>query len=54
MNEFNRVTNAIEHWARVEEICDFFGVEVPDLAGKIYVRSLRDSTLDEEIKWLDL
>ena len=54
MNEFNRVTNAIEHWARVEEICDFFGVEDPDLAGDIYERKFKNLTLDEEIKWLDL
>ena len=33
MTEFKRATNEIEHWARVEEICDFFGVEDPDDAG---------------------
>ena len=26
MTDFKRATNEIEHWARVEEICDFFGV----------------------------
>ena len=52
--EFKRATNEIEHWARVEEICDFFGVEDPDLAGDIYVRRFKNLTLDEEIKWLNL
>ena len=54
MSEFKRATNEIEHWARVEEICDFFGVEDPDLAGDIYVRRFKNLTLDDEIKWLDL
>ncbi len=54
MTEFERATNEIEHWARVEEICDFFGVEDPDLAGDIYVRRFKSLTLEEEIKWLDL
>ena len=54
MSEFKRATNEIEHWARVEEICDFFGVEDPDLAGDIYERKFKNLTLDEEIKWLDL
>ena len=54
MTEFKRATNEIEHWARVEEICDFFGVEDPDLAGDIYVRRFKNLTLDDEIKWLDL
>ena len=35
INEFKRSTNEIEHWARVEEICDFFGVEYPGLAGVV-------------------
>ena len=52
--EFKRATNEIEHWARVEEICDFFGVEVPDLAGEIYLRRFKNLTLDDEIQWLDL
>ena len=52
--EFKRATNEIEHWARVEEICDFFGVEDLDLAGDIYERKFKNLTLDEEIKWLDL
>jgi len=52
--EFKRATNEIEHWERVEELCDFFGVEAPDLAGDIYVRRFKNLTLDEEIKWLDL
>ena len=28
MTEFKRATNEIEHWARVEEICDFFEVVI--------------------------
>jgi len=54
ITEFKRATNEIEHWARVEEICDFFGVEDPDYAGDIYVRRFNNMTLDDEIKWLDL
>ena len=54
ITEFKRATNEIEHWARVEEICEFFGVEDPDLAGDIYVRRFKNLTLDEEMKWLDL
>ena len=54
MTEFKRATNEIEHWARVEEICDFFGVEDPDLAGDIYVRRFKNLTVEEEEKWLDL
>ena len=53
MTEFKRATNEIEHWARVEEICDFFGVEDPDLAGDVYVRKLKTLTLDEESRWMD-
>ena len=54
MTEFKRATNEIEHWASVEEICDFFGVEAPDDAGDVYVRRFKNLTLDDEIKWLDL
>ena len=54
ITEFKRATNEIEHWARVEEICDFFGVEDPDLAGDIYVRKFNNLTLDDENKWMDL
>ena len=54
MTEFKRATNEIEHWARVEEICDFFGVEDPDYAGDVYVRRFKNLTLDDEIQWLDL
>ena len=54
MTEFKRATNEIEHWARVEEICDFFGVEDPDLAGDIYIRKFKNLTEKDEIKWLDL
>ena len=54
MTEFKRATNEIEHWARVEEICDFFGVEDPDLAGNIYFRRFNNLTVDDEIKWLEL
>ena len=54
ITEFKRATNEIEHWARVEEICDFFGVEEPDYAGDVYVRRFKNLTLDDEIKWMDL
>ena len=54
ITEFKRATNEIEHWARVEEICDFFGVDNPDLAGDIYVRKFKNLTLEEEVKWMDL
>ena len=54
MTDFKRATNEIEHWARIEEICDFFGVEDPDLAGDIYVRKFKTLTLDDEIKWMEL
>ena len=54
MTDFKRATNEIEHWARVEEICDFFGVEDPDLAGDIYERKFKKLTLEDEIKWMDL
>ena len=54
ITEFKRATNEIEHWARVEEICDFFGVEDPDLAGDVYVRKFKDLTVDEESRWMDL
>ena len=54
MTEFKRATNEIEHWARVEEICDFFGIEDPNLAGEIYMRRFKNFTLDDEIKWQEL
>ena len=54
MTEFKRATNEIEHWARVEEICDFFGVEDPGLAGDVYVRKFKNLTIDEESRWMDL
>ena len=54
ITEFKRATNEIEHWSRVEEICDFFGVEDPDKAGDVYVRRFKNLTLDDEIKWLAL
>ena len=54
MNEFKRATNEIEYWEKVEEICDFFGVEDPDYAGDVYVRRFKNLTLDDEIQWLDL
>ena len=54
MSEFKRATNEIEHWARVEEICDFFGVDDPALAGDVYIRRFRNLSAQEEIKWLDL
>ena len=54
MTEFKRATNEIEHWARVEEICDFFGVEDPDLAGDVYIRKFKNLTTEDESKWLSL
>ena len=51
---FKRATNEIEHWERVEEICDFFGVEDPDLAGDIYVRKFNNLTKEDERRWKDL
>ena len=54
ITEFKRATNEIEHWARVEEICDFFGVEDPDQAGDVYVRKFKNLTVDEESRWMDL
>ena len=54
ITEYKRATNEIEHWARVEEICEFFGVEDPDFAGDIYERKFKNMTLDEESKWLNL
>ena len=54
LTESKRATNEIEYWARVEEICDFFGVEDPDLAGDVYVRQFKILTADEEIRWMDL
>ena len=54
ITEFKRATNEIEHWARVEEICDFFGVEDIDLAGDIYFRKFQNLTADEEFKWMKL
>ena len=54
MTEFKRATNEIEHWARVEEICDFFGVLDPDLAGDVYIRRFKNFTTEDEGKWQDL
>jgi len=54
ITKFKRATNEIEHWARVEEICYFFGVEDPDLAGDVYMRRFKNMTFEEESKWLDL
>ena len=54
LTEFKRATNEIEHWARVEEICDFFGVEDPDLAGDVYIRKFKNFTAGDEIKWQEL
>ena len=54
ITEFKRATNEIEHWARVEEICDFFGVANPDLAGDVYVRRFKNLTEEDERKWQDL
>ena len=54
ISEFKRATNEIEHWDRVEEICDFFGVDDPDLAGDIYVRKFKNLTEEDEMKWLNL
>ena len=54
MTEFKRATNEIEHWARVEEICDFFGVEDRALAGNVYTRKFKSLTKAEESKWQNL
>ena len=54
LTEFKRATNEIEYWAKVEEICDFFGVEDPDLAGEVYVRKFQNLTLEDENKWQEL
>ena len=54
LSEFKRATNEIEHWARVEEKCDFFGVEDPDMAGEVYIRRFKDLTEEDERKWQDL
>jgi len=54
ITEFKRATNEIEYWARVEEICDFFGVEDPDKAGEVYVRKIKNFTMEDERKWMDL
>ena len=54
ITEFKRATNEIEHWARVEETCDFFGVEDPDLAGDVYIRRFKDLSVTDELKWKDL
>ncbi len=54
ITEFKRATNEIEHWDRVEEICDFFGVDDPDLAGDVYVRRFKNFTKEDESKWHDL
>ena len=52
--EFKRATNEIEHWARVEEICDFFGVEDPDLVSDVYIRRFKNMTVEYEFKWKEL
>ena len=54
VTEFKRATNEIEHWARVEELCDFFGVEDPDLVGDIYERRFKNLTAEDESKWQNL
>ncbi len=50
ITKFKRATNEIEHWARIEEVCDFFGVEDPDLAGDVYVRRFKNLTEEDESK----
>ena len=52
--QFKRATNEIEHWARVEEICDFFGVEDPELVGEVYVRKFKNFNLEDETQWNNL
>ena len=54
ITQFKRATNEIEHWARIEEICDFFGVDDPDLAGDVYIRKFKNLTLEDEFKWNEL
>ena len=52
--QFKRATNEIEHWAMIEERCDFFGVEDPELAGDVYIRRFKNFTAKDESKWHDL
>ena len=54
MTKFKRATNEIEHWARVEALCDLFGVEDPDLAGKVYTRKFKNLTEEDENNWQKL
>ena len=54
ITEFKRATNEIEHWARIEEICDFFGVTDPYLAGDVYLRRFKNFTAADEVKWHNL
>tara|TARA_B100000965_G_scaffold404871_1_gene436943 strand:+ start:5700 stop:6065 length:366 start_codon:yes stop_codon:yes gene_type:complete len=54
MTEFKRATNEIEHWARIEEICDFFGVQDPEQAGDVYVRRFKYLTEKDGSKWKGL
>ena len=54
ITEFKRATNEIEHWTRVEEICDFFGVEDPDLAGEVYFRRFKNLTAEDARNWQGL
>ena len=54
LTEFKRATNEIEYWARVEEICDFFGVEDPELVGEVYVRKFKNFNLEDETQWNNL
>tara|TARA_Y100001968_G_scaffold312088_1_gene334867 strand:+ start:381 stop:746 length:366 start_codon:yes stop_codon:yes gene_type:complete len=51
ITEFKRATNEIEHWTRVEAICDFFGVDDPEMAGDIYLRRFKNLTAQDECHW---
>ena len=41
--------------AKDRGISDFFGVDDPDYAGDmLFIRKLKNITLEDEMKWLDL
>ena len=42
--------NEIEHWAMVEEIFHFVGVQDSDWAGGVYVRKFKNLTADSKSK----
>ena len=54
ITEFKIEMNEIEHWVRVEEICDFFGVEDPNLAKDVNIRRFKNLTKEDASNWLNL